>query len=652
MAANTDTEQSQRLEKKNQLLVLVRFKPQGMVDADSLLEGPADAVQGVVDKVESAANSVPGMSVFFKEEQEPEKKTDKEYNYFKDYKDWDAYMKKMKQELSDKLNIDNDTLVHEFDATDVEGREKEGKKLLAKINQKVAAWKGHSACFHFVGLGQGGNVANESINELCKDSSFKTDWWVQSVVYVATPSYKNHHQLNEEAAFKGQGRKYSFGNPYDLTTQVIAYFEPNDKLLSAIAEVNSNPVSIFTGKLKANLVTALGNILSIKEVSTGQSNDESIQKLKNSKDAIAGIVSESVNAIKSLVKAVPSLIDPGKLPEFDKMLSGYDAIPDQSVKRLEAFGDELKEVAKGTNLNTDRINRGKIMNFLCPLVDKLTDTLKLFTYSESTAKDLFGELIKNAGIKKVLAPGDINYATLPVDDYITKVAEMVANAEQKKSATPDNDSASAEEAIYDQSVSMIKNSKQYLSAATENGDIEVNKETTAEVRRQISDCITGLMLPMMPSKKKFYSEILKYLPLDGMNEFISKLTADKAFAPLQKFAGGILGDFDEGTPEAPGLKVSIKNFDTELDRIKGFFKKNNYTVHKDANSLYFIYNSHNIVLKKTYGPVLNVIDKETGYLDHMHNIGATNYFNLNKNGYSGNGQGGDDAVPTSVLHSK
>ncbi|MCH5688631.1 hypothetical protein LWM68_32900 [Niabella sp. W65] len=104
-------------------------------------------------------------------------------------------------------------------------------------------------------------------------------------------------------------------------------------------------------------------------------------------------------------------------------------------------------------------------------------------------------------------------------------------------------------------------------------------------------------------------------------------------------------DFDEGTDEEPGLKKSLRNFDKELDRIKGFLNKNDYPVHKDANSLYFIYNAHNLMLKKPYGFILNTIDKETGYFDYMQNAGYTNVCNLEKMSTRG-------AVPLTEIYSR
>ncbi|MCH5720985.1 hypothetical protein [Niabella hibiscisoli] len=213
----------------------------------------------------------------------------------------------MKDELVNKLNNDNETLVFDFDTDD---REKEGEKLLNEIKGKISAWKNYTACFHFVGIGQGGNVANECIRELVKESDFQDKWWVQSVVYVGTPLYKNKHAFNETDAFRGKGKAYSFGNAYDLTHQAIAYMEPNDQLLKMIAESNSNLLSIFTGKIKAQLVATLGRLLSIQGFGTSHDNAGNIDKLTQCKDDVQGLVEECINACKAVFEAFPGLVKP------------------------------------------------------------------------------------------------------------------------------------------------------------------------------------------------------------------------------------------------------------------------------------------------------------------------------------------------------
>lgn len=658
---DTKTKEAFQVNDKKQMLVLVRYKPASAMEADSMLGGVAGAVQGAVDKVEDVAASIPGLDLFFKEEKEQEKQADKTYTYYNDYSAWDEYFKKMKDELSNQLNTDNETMVFDFEASDAKGLENEGRKLFAEVKGKVSAWKDYTACFHFVGLGQGGNVANECISELIKEPDFKNKWWVQSVVYVGTPLYKNRHTFKEAEALKGKGKIYSYGNAYDLTQNAIAYFEPNDKLLKMIAESNSNQLSVFTGKIKAQLVATLGRLLSIEGFGTSHDNEGNINKLSQCKDDAQGLVGECVEACKNVLNALPGLVQPPDLPKFDEMLNGFDGVPKRSADRLEKFIEELKKVREGASLDTSRISIGKLFNFLCPLVDQLTATLRLFTVAGETTDQLFDKVMEKAGIEKVVAPSGTGIKTLPVDPYISKVVEMAKAAQEKKEEQKqqpgeekqEGDAPRTKEEIWcDQANVMISTARSCIAAATENGDVDVKSDATSiQSKQKIAEAITAMLLPMMPTKKKFYGKLLEYIPLGGINSFLGKLTGDAAFAPLKNVLGKLKDgfDFDEGTENEPGLKKSLQYFDKELTRIKGFLDKNNYPVHKDANSLYFIYNGHNIMLGKTYGEILNTIDKETGYLDYMQRIGYTNFYNLEKNEYQGKGAPQNNLQPVQVL---
>lgn len=656
--ADTQTEEYFQVNEKKQMLVCVRYKPASTIDAGNMLDGVTSKVDDVTSKIEDAASSVPGLNLFFKEEQEPEKQTEKEYNYYNDYSEWDRYFKKMKEELANKLNKDNETIIFDFDAATSEEREQQGKKLCNEIKSKISGWKDYTACFHFVGLGQGGNVANECIKELCKEADFKKKWWVQSVIYIGTPLYANRHTFQEADALRGKGKVYAFGNAYDLTQNAIDYFEPHDQLLKIIAECNSNLLSVFTGKIKTQLVAVLGRLLSIDGFGTGHDNEGNIDKIKKCKDDVQSLISECVEACKTVLNAFPGLIEPPDLPNFDQMLKGFDTIPDKSVKRLEQFVDELKKVREGTSLDTSRISLAKLFNFLCPLVDQLTTTLKLFTMNDETSNQLLDKIIEKAQINHVLQPMQRPRKNLPIDPYISKVIEMAEEAKQKqetankKDDAPESISRTKEQMFYDQANVMIQTCTSHLIEATKSGDLNLKDSSlTSEVKLKIAEAITAMLLPMLPSKKKFYAILLQYIPTGGMNTFLSKITGDAAFKPLQNLMGKIKGgfDFDEGSDEAPGLKRSLRNFDIELSKIKGFLNKNNYPIHKDANSLYFIYNGHNILLKKPYGEIMYTIDKETGYLDYMRSMGYTNFYNLEKNEYQGSGTQKDNMQPTKVL---
>ncbi len=626
-----------------QMLVLVRYKPAGIAEADNMLGGIAGSVQGAVDKVEDIANSIPGLSLFFKEEKGPEKKCDKEYTYFKEDKAWDSYIKKMKDDFPNRLNPENQVVSFEYDATDARGREREGKKLAAKIKSATSGWKDYSAAFHFIGLGQGGNVANECIGELIGESDFKKKWRIGSVVYVGTPLYRNQHVFDLNAA--GNPTVQSYGNYFDLTHQVIEYFEPSDKLLGMIAESNANLLSVFTGKLKAQLVATLSRLLSIKGFGTGYDNKGNVDKLAQCRDDVESLVSECVKAVKTIIEAAPGIAKLSELPEFGKMVLGYDKVPGQCADRLKKLENMFDDIAQGSglnrDLNTSRIGINKIFNIFCPLFDHVSASLKILSFEHKDTDSLMDQVLDKACIKKVLAPAEQKSAFLPVDPYLEKVAEMAKDAEKKKETDQKSGNdveQRGEVALYDQSVSMILKARGGIEAATNKLDLDISK-ASKEQKLKISEAITSMILPMVPGKEKFYAQILNYIPTGGLNDFLLKVTADSAMAPLAKLIGNIGYDFDEE------LKTSISNLDKELTRIKEFFSKSNFPVHKDANSLYFIYSSHNLFLKKAWGDILNTIDQETGFLDAMKSQGFEHVVNLEQNEYRGNGIQKDNIQP-------
>lgn len=655
------TEQKFEVNDKKQMLVLVRYKPAGAMAADDMLGGVASKVQGAVDAVENAANSVPGLSLFFKEEKDPDKKCDKEYNYYKDYKDWDSYMNKMKDELPNKLNPDNETIVFDFDGTDAKGRENEGKKLAAQIKSKISAWKNYTACFHFVGLGQGGNVANECIKELINEDDFKKKWKVASVVYVATPLYKNLHIFDAKAA--GSPAIHAFGNAFDLTHQAIAYLEPNDQLIKLIAACNSNLLSIFTGKIKTQLAATLARLLSISSFGTGSDNKGNIDKITQVKDDASYLMSSLIEGIKSILNALPGLWDFNGIPDLKKLKDGLDAgLIKKGITRLGEAKDQLSKMVDSTGIDTAHANLGVLLNFLCPIVQQLTKMLQTLKPATETSQQLFDKLIDKSGVEKILSPGNLSFTSLPADPYIEKITEMAKEAakseeEQKKEASGEKEKTQ-EQIYYDQSVSMINACKNNIKALTQKNDLKVKGSSlTDKEKEKIGEIFAALLLPMMPSKKKFFGAILHFIPT-SVNAFLASISGDAAMAPINSLLAKVPVKFEidytpgDGKGKEPGLGFCIQEFFKEVDRIKGYLNKNNFPIHKDANSLYFIYNSHNILLKKPWGDVMNTIDKETGYYDAMVAQGYNNIVNLKENKYEGGGAQKDNVQPAKTVEAE
>jgi hypothetical protein len=68
------------------------------------------------------------------------------------------------------------------------------------------------------------------------------------------------------------------------------------------------------------------------------------------------------------------------------------------------------------------------------------------------------------------------------------------------------------------------------------------------------------------------------------------------------------------------------------------------------DSLYLIYNAHNIALKKSYGPIVQCIDQQTGYLNYMKAKGYDNECTLEENKYKqGTKNEKENAIPTTEV---
>jgi hypothetical protein len=68
------------------------------------------------------------------------------------------------------------------------------------------------------------------------------------------------------------------------------------------------------------------------------------------------------------------------------------------------------------------------------------------------------------------------------------------------------------------------------------------------------------------------------------------------------------------------------------------------------DSLYLIYNAHNLALKKSFGPIHQCIDQQTGYANYMKAKGYDNECTLEENKYKqGTKNEKENAIPTTEV---
>jgi hypothetical protein len=616
------TQQKFEMNDHRQLVVFIRRKAPaagGLGGALSAAESMVSKVTGAVEKatnaVESAMASIPGLNMIIKEDKKETNSQDK-YTYFEDYSSWDKIKDATEDNLTD-MNPDSKIYQFEYEPKDADGRKQDAQTLFATLKSQLSDWKEYTSYIHFIALDDGGNIANECANKFSDETPVQNGkWTVKTIVYVGTSLYKNTHELNKK---KLNGiQTFSFGNTYDFTQRALAYFQPTATLIEKIKDANKGTLSLFIGKIKMHMVKGLAVLL--KGVHLGNSGSgQSPEQLYNGiKDEVEGLIKDLVGGIKQLIEEGMGMVKPGDLPEFKKMLDGYDQIPSKCVAELKQFiqdfkqllSDRAKQVQTGsTNLGLSDLSN--ILNCLCPLFDTLTASMKYFSYTEKGSKELSQQIIDNCGVKQAFAPLGEAVKWLSVDK---ELADGAIEAALKNE--PDMTAV-----IADQITSLLKDATKKTTTIADMNDDE---------KAKIAQALFLITTPMLPSKIDFYKKLIHAIPFNlgellsvvNGNEYLKKITG-----PLEKI--GIQ------TPER--LQQSVTAFDKEFKRITGFVNKNNYPTQPKADSLYLIYNSHNILLSKCWGDISHCIDEQTGFKTYKESQGFQNIYNTDENKYEKKG---------------
>lgn len=584
----------------HQLLVIVRYKPGnagGMAGAESMLGGVAGAASAVSSAVDSATSYVPG---FIKEEKGAEKKSDKDYTYYKEYgKGWDKILDAMDKDMA-LMNEKNKVLIWDYeDDSTADKRKSEGQKLYNKINSEIAGWSGYSTAFHFVGLGQGGNIANEAAS-LLKDADDlkKGKWAVKSLIYIGTPLYRDIHTVDPAVA--DGAKRVNYGSRYDLTQQAIQYFEPADKLRKYIETSNSDLFSYFTGNILLHLIKALAFVLGDHKMGTGEDNKKVIDAFDSAKNEITSMIEEMLGLVKKLIDEVPGMISLDEIPEFANVVKGYDAVPGKAADRISRFvKEDLKKMRDGFGISTDKLPIEKFFNCIVPVFNALTDSLNVFQPKTPAAEALAKQILEKAGVTKVYAPAGVAVQPLDVDEEYIKILQQKA-AEKKP----------------EQAAVLVGDAHKQIQSGTKKQQQDIG-QLDAESKAALAGAIGAMTLPMLPTKKALYAKLLSYLPLSGANKFLETLTGEKAAGPLKSLISNVRAGFDfdktdDPDPEKIGLGTAITRFDGAFSRVKGYLDSKQFPIDDSLNSLYFIYNSHNLVLKQMHPTVRQLIDQQTG----------------------------------------
>jgi hypothetical protein len=604
--------------KEKQLVVFVKpgKKSSGLGDdltaAGGLISGVTDKIDGAVSAIEDVASSIPGLDLFIKEKK-VESASEKEY--CTDFSAWEKSSKEIEKKAKEILD-ENTSFVFGFEAGDAESIKKEGQNLKDAILEKLNNWKDYSAWVHIIGIDKGGLVMNECSQLLASDSTFQQEkWMVRTAFSIGSPTFLDQHRFNP-VVLKGQGKQIQVFNKFDLTQQVISCFEPSTDLVKYITNSNSNLLKLTTAKLKMRVIRIIASLLKGVTIGTGAGVVDPIKKLVNDlQSEIGGLIDDLISMIDEVISGIKELIDLKEIPDISQFTQGFENIPNECKKILsDELTDLLNKIEKGlasANLEVGLSDLTKFFNCLCPLVDHLTTVLKNLTLNPTTQQQLAKKLLDKVNIQSLLKPGvgqGISIDISSVDPY----TETVNQAQQEKKP--------------DKATTFISTLKQMLFKVAKNGQ-QVAQLKEAD-QQELADVIYRLTYPMLTSKKQLIEKLMSFFT--GLID-LKKMMNDVTLQSLASAAGGQLKSLYLSFPPEK-LALSIQQFDSEFNRVKNFFKKREYDMR--ADTLYLMYNSHNLVIKSMSEHMAFELDTQMGYVNYMHQKGYGNTFlSSGKNSY-------------------
>ncbi|MEP7171302.1 MAG: hypothetical protein ABI855_18180, partial [Bacteroidota bacterium] len=484
------------------------------------------------------------------------------------------------------------------------------------------------------GIGQGGNVIRECLQLAANDSTFVNEkdnnesarkkWTIKSVTYVATPIYKKMHKLDKLPKGCSVLSVYS---RLDLTQLAVEYFDPADNLLDLIKKYETNTLSFVVGKIKMRVVKILAIIFGGLNLDV---ND--MGKTKKQIDDFAGIADEVEGLIKDIISLVTEMISQFEelvnvksddLTQFKDAVDNYDKIPELSKNILgdELFNEDdptkppglvqrIKSMATNTNLDLAKADLGRFLNFLNPLLDGLTNSLKTLTGAASLIKSgshkndktvkssqeqLADKIADSLNGAKIYEIGDNNPGNsidvTSKDGYYPKIINKIK-----------------EEHKADLVFSYISSIQSKLNAASREG--EDPTLTTFPAKKSLTEAIAIFAHPLLISKGELIDKLM--VPLKG-RDFLNKIFEDDMIKTLLGKAAGPLSKFTIKPPHE--FLEKQEALDNEIKRIGDFFKKTDYQLQDDT--LYFIYNAHNLVINSVPAELVKALCDQTSITENQ-----------------------------------
>ncbi len=619
MSGQTNTNLELVNTEKLQLVVVVRFQPSDKaMAAGSMVDNVASGVKGAADAVDKALSYVPGV---LEEQKSQEQPLDDGFCYHETYPDhWDKVLKETEETLKE-MNDNNECIIFEYDSYGQ--ADKHIALLEAKLKSTIAPLKDELYGIHFVGLSEGGHIAISVAKKIA--GNLGAHGSIDSIFCVGTALYGEE---DTKDFLQRIPNVINYKSTFDLSAHAVQYAKNPDALIEAIKLVNQTPVKYVYSMLVAKITKILTQLLNGLTLNTSSGIDPLKNLIHSLKNDIQSIIEDLFKFAKHLIGSFKSFLS---LPQIDQKLDQVFGNPGgvaaDSADRLMQFVKSFKDMLKmggQVGMDTDRLNFGRLFNFMVPPVLLIDDALNAITIDleNNEPANHLTDFTKKDAFYQPITHFDKQMATR--DPYQEVVLESARN----------ND--------FDQLTVMI--------ATVQQGVVTLgNPKTDDRKREEIGVSLSrSLMLPMLSRKTELLGLLMKKLPSLGNNPALNKIKSDTVTEPLLGLLRKIKGDtdFDDtdtGNDKELGLKKALARLDGSISKIKAILKPNYFKIDKKYNSLHFIYNSHNVALAQMPKELRKSLDKAT----HIYQTKLAQGFEYNE--LDGSYKPGKDGVKTDPI---
>ncbi len=513
----------------------------------------------------------------------PENEDPSDFAYYYNYKIWDNTWAEYKGYLLE-MSEQNEAIIHEYDNENA--IEQNAQILKSKILNFVSKNKNYETAITLVAMEQGGNIASECTQLLCKDNNFleNTKSHVASVILIAAPAFQNKYTIDERV-FKAKGKVISYGNRNDLTQQFIAYFNTDNKIIASIDNFKNAPIAIDAKTIKMQYCKLLTELL-LKTQSNTIFDSYAIEQ------HITTLNTELKKQIQAFGQTKIDTIQLKDILPLEALIHSLDAAHSNISVHVKSISLQLKKqnaISKNDNLI--------VLNVLEKIIDAFADFLHNTIEQKETILKFAVAISQRWNITHIETPSENNFSDLGIEPIIDvdKQKELIDKGELK------------EDFEFDMAGILAIKLKTMLS------DISLNASEMVKWNEAEKTKFGEMLLVFL---KQFYThftddlnELIETFPYD-LSSFTKCIINEEQTKRLFAF----LSNSELHYPEK--LQNALNKLQEKTTRLKSILTNNHYTF-LNQDFRHYLFKSHNIVLEKCYGYLGQAITIHTGINSHM-----------------------------------